>query len=75
MNEPKNPKGNKKINTILSINVIQLNTNEQVVSNLVSPEGFKTQLNNTEKTGKKNSPDNDKAPKLRHIILKKDNIS
>ena len=75
MNEPKNPKGNKKINTILSINVIQLNTNEQVVSNLVSPEGFKTQYDNTEKTGIKNSPDNDKARKLTHIIAKKDDIS
>ena len=75
MNEPKNPKGNKKINTIVSINIIQLNTNEQVVSNLVSPEGFKTQYDNTEKTGIKNSPDNDKAKKLRHIISKKDNIS
>ena len=75
MNEPKNPKGNKKINTILSIYIIQLVTNEQVVSNLVSPEGFKTQYNYTDKIGKKNSPDNDKTEKLMHIIAKKDNIS
>ena len=75
MNEPKNPKGNKKINTIVSINIIQLNTNEQVLSNLVSPEGFKTQYDNTEKTGQKNSPDNDKARKLMHVISKKEYIS
>ena len=75
MNEPKNPKGNKKINTIVSINNIQQYTKSQVVSNLVSPEGFKTEYNNSDKIGKKNSPDNDKARKLMHDISKKEYIS